>query len=83
MVKTDLQLTINNATIKGMEKARNPKIKKGFKMHLRTKNCVVCDKPFQFRKKWEDCWDEVKYCSERCRSNKKMAVKFDSSKSDF
>ncbi|WP_225931704.1 DUF2256 domain-containing protein [Leptolyngbya sp. 7M] len=22
------------------------------------------------RKKWEDCWDEVKYCSERCRRHR-------------
>jgi hypothetical protein len=56
--------------IKYMEKKLNPKIKKGFKMHLRTKNCIVCDKPFQFRKKWEDCWDEVKYCSGKCRNAK-------------
>jgi hypothetical protein len=21
---------------------------------------------FNWRKKWADCWDEVKYCSERC-----------------
>ena len=24
---------------------------------------------FSWRKKWERCWDEVKYCSERCRKN--------------
>jgi hypothetical protein len=23
-----------------------------------------------WRKKWERCWDEVKYCSERCRRRK-------------
>ncbi|MCA6329365.1 MAG: DUF2256 domain-containing protein, partial [Phenylobacterium sp.] len=23
--------------------------------------------PFAWRKKWEKVWDEVKYCSERCR----------------
>ncbi|MGL4758245.1 MAG: DUF2256 domain-containing protein [Patescibacteria group bacterium] len=56
-----------------MEKKKNPKLKKGFKMNLRTKNCVVCDKPFQFRKKWEDCWDEVKYCSNKCRSLRSQA----------
>ncbi|XGV95895.1 MAG: DUF2256 domain-containing protein [Leptolyngbya sp. BL-A-14] len=37
------------------------------KADLPTKRCPVCDRPFTWRKKWEACWDEVKYCSERCR----------------
>jgi len=37
------------------------------KSDLPTKVCVVCDRPFTWRKKWERCWDEVKYCSDRCR----------------
>ncbi|WP_412546328.1 DUF2256 domain-containing protein [Maricaulis sp. MIT060901] len=32
-----------------------------------TKTCAVCQRPFEWRKKWEKVWDEVKYCSERCR----------------
>lgn len=32
-----------------------------------TKTCPVCQRPFEWRKKWEKVWDEVKYCSERCR----------------
>ncbi|MGA0555958.1 DUF2256 domain-containing protein [Larkinella sp. VNQ87] len=40
------------------------------KPHLPTKTCVVCQKPFTWRKKWEKVWDEVKYCSERCRRDK-------------
>jgi hypothetical protein len=43
---------------------------KGNKSFLPTKNCVVCGKPFTWRKKWERCWDEVKYCSDRCRKSK-------------
>ncbi|MGK7922169.1 MAG: DUF2256 domain-containing protein [Trichodesmium sp.] len=35
-----------------------------------TKICPVCNRPFTWRKKWADCWDEVKYCSERCRRRK-------------
>ncbi|MEA1049081.1 DUF2256 domain-containing protein [Lamprobacter modestohalophilus] len=23
--------------------------------------------PFSWRRKWAACWNEVKYCSERCR----------------
>ena len=34
------------------------------------KTCVVCERSFTWRKKWEKSWDEVKYCSERCRRNK-------------
>lgn len=40
------------------------------KINLDSKICPICDKPFYWRKKWKDCWDEVKYCSERCRRNK-------------
>ncbi len=46
------------------------------KQHLPQKICVYCQRPFDWRKKWERCWEEVKYCSERCkrqaRSNKKI-----------
>ncbi|MBX2979045.1 MAG: DUF2256 domain-containing protein [Flavobacteriales bacterium] len=34
------------------------------------KTCTTCGLPFQWRKKWEKVWDEVKYCSERCRRNR-------------
>jgi hypothetical protein len=42
------------------------------------KVCWVCDRPFTWRKKWANCWDEVKYCSERCRRRSSQA-KSDSS----
>ncbi|RUO27450.1 DUF2256 domain-containing protein [Aliidiomarina sanyensis] len=29
--------------------------------------CPVCSRPFSWRKKWAAVWEEVKYCSERCR----------------
>ena len=32
-----------------------------------SKTCVACGRPFDWRKKWERCWDEVKYCSDACR----------------
>ncbi|WP_111622217.1 DUF2256 domain-containing protein [Arenibacter echinorum] len=31
---------------------------------------MVCKRPFTWRKKWERNWNNVKYCSERCRRNK-------------
>lgn len=35
-----------------------------------TKDCVVCGRPFQWRKKWERVWNEVRYCSDRCRNER-------------
>ena len=43
------------------------------KSDLPTKMCPVCQRPFTWRKKWQDCWDEVKYCSERCRRRRSEA----------
>ena len=45
--------------------------KKFTKSNLPSKDCIVCNRPFEWRKKWERCWDEVKYCSERCRRDGK------------
>ncbi len=36
------------------------------------KLCLSCGRPFSWRKKWKNCWDEVKYCSKRCRNEKKQ-----------
>ncbi|WP_456243414.1 DUF2256 domain-containing protein [Undibacterium hunanense] len=41
------------------------------KADLPSKLCQTCGLPFNWRKKWEKVWDEVKYCSQRCRSNSK------------
>jgi hypothetical protein len=40
------------------------------KQNLPEKICVNCQKPFAWRKKWEKNWENIKYCSERCRRNK-------------
>jgi hypothetical protein len=42
------------------------------KMKLPSKICIICGLPFNWRKKWEKNWNEVKYCSERCSRNKKI-----------
>ncbi|MEM6901389.1 MAG: DUF2256 domain-containing protein [Pseudomonadota bacterium] len=42
------------------------------KSELPTKNCPICDRPFAWRKKWERNWDEIVYCSERCRRLRKQ-----------
>ena len=35
-----------------------------------TKVCPVCGRPFSWRKKWAKVWDEVIYCSDRCRNRR-------------
>ncbi|OLY93642.1 DUF2256 domain-containing protein [Cnuella takakiae] len=44
------------------------------KQHLPSKTCPVCNRPFQWRKKWQKVWDEVTYCSEKCKRNKKKTT---------
>lgn len=52
------------------------KVAKRFtKATLPSKTCVTCGRPFAWRKKWEKVWDEVKYCSDRCRENKSSMVR--------
>ncbi|MBT9532237.1 MAG: DUF2256 domain-containing protein [Pseudomonas sp.] len=43
------------------------------KSSLPSKICTVCARPYTWRKKWARCWDEVRYCSERCRRHKGAA----------
>lgn len=31
------------------------------------KTCLSCGRRIEWRRKWRDCWDEVKYCSAACR----------------
>jgi len=40
------------------------------KSNLPEKICQTCQRTFSWRKKWEKVWDEVKYCSDRCRGNR-------------
>ncbi|MDP2119114.1 MAG: DUF2256 domain-containing protein [Hoeflea sp.] len=46
------------------------------KSDLPRKTCAHCNRPFAWRRKWARVWDEVKYCSDRCRadSRRKPAV---------
>ena len=43
------------------------------KPNLPEKTCVAGQRPFAWRKKWERCWDEVRYCSERCRRQRQAS----------
>ncbi|PKG93258.1 DUF2256 domain-containing protein [Paraglaciecola sp. MB-3u-78] len=42
------------------------------KSELPSKVCPVCQRPFNWRKKWERSWEEVKYCSKRCSQERKI-----------
>ena len=41
------------------------------KADLPQKTCATCGRPFAWRKKWEKVWDEVRYCSDRCRAERR------------
>jgi len=45
-------------------------LKKVKKENLPQKICIKCARPFTWRKKWQKDWDQVKYCSDKCRKNK-------------
>jgi hypothetical protein len=56
------------------------------KENLPSKMCVICNRPFNWRKKWERCWDEVTTCSKACNGARRQlkgstAVQSDSSSS--
>ena len=38
------------------------------------KDCLACGRTIQWRKKWAKNWDEVKWCSDRCRRQKVRPV---------
>ena len=40
------------------------------KENLPTKSCHHCHRPFAWRKKWARDWENVRYCSDACRSGK-------------
>ncbi|WP_250955762.1 DUF2256 domain-containing protein [Rhizobium sp. CG5] len=42
---------------------------------LPSKACAQCNRPFAWRKKWEKTWHEVRFCSDRCRSDSKSTRK--------
>jgi hypothetical protein len=39
---------------------------------LPTKVCRACGKPFTWRKKWDRDWEQVVYCSDKCRQGHKF-----------
>ena len=33
---------------------------------MHSKTCIVCGREIQWRKKWQDNWHQIKYCSRAC-----------------
>lgn len=48
--------------------------KQRVKSDLPQKICLSCGRPFAWRKKWARDWAQVRYCSDRCRQNKRAAT---------
>jgi hypothetical protein len=44
------------------------------KSDLPQKDCATCGRPFTWRKKWAKVWDDVRYCSDRCRTTRPPAT---------
>jgi len=47
------------------------------KENLPQKTCVICGHPLYWRKKWSKVWNEVKYCSDKCRGKSKLIKKYE------
>lgn len=41
---------------------------------LPVKTCATCGRPMRWRRKWAKVWDEVRYCSDRCRGDRGKRV---------
>lgn len=38
------------------------------KSELPQKDCAHCGRPFVWRRKWARDWENVRFCSDKCRS---------------
>ncbi|WP_159999357.1 DUF2256 domain-containing protein [Roseomonas sp. 18066] len=45
------------------------------KPDLPQKPCAACGRPFAWRRKWAAVWDEVRFCSDACRSGRRDAAR--------
>lgn len=55
----------------GSTKSSNKTMKKE---NFPSKVCVVCQRPFTWRKKWERSWDEITTCSKKCNSERRSGT---------
>jgi hypothetical protein len=47
---------------------KNAKSKTITKADLPEKTCAACKRPFTWRKKWARDWENVRFCSDKCRN---------------
>ncbi|WP_377513028.1 DUF2256 domain-containing protein [Octadecabacter sp. R77987] len=45
------------------------------KSDLPVRTCATCGRPFNWRRKWARVWAEVRYCSARCRTQRRSFAK--------
>jgi hypothetical protein len=45
------------------------------KASLPAKTCPACNRPFTWRRKWARSWEEVKFCSDACRTGRYARAK--------
>jgi hypothetical protein len=45
------------------------------KADLPVKDCAACGRPFTWRKKWARDWDNVRHCSDACRSGARLRAR--------
>ncbi|MCX6529313.1 MAG: DUF2256 domain-containing protein [Actinobacteria bacterium] len=45
--------------------SRTAQTKNGFPPKI----CATCGRPFEWRRKWARDWENVRYCSDRCRTS--------------
>lgn len=57
----------------GGRNGKGPPGRRVAKTNLPSKPCASCGRPFSWRKKWERCWDEVRFCSDRCRRGRQAS----------
>jgi hypothetical protein len=43
------------------------------KENLPRKTCAACGRPFAWRRKWARDWENVRYCSDACRTGRRVA----------
>ncbi|WP_240705085.1 DUF2256 domain-containing protein [Pacificoceanicola onchidii] len=53
-----------------VERSTSLSMKQRKKSDLPSKTCATCGRPFVWRRKWAKVWEEVRYCSERCRRDR-------------
>ena len=51
------------------------------KPNLPRKVCAACGRSFAWRRKWAANWDQVRHCSDACRTGKRAAARAKAGKS--